>query len=106
MRKGRKIIYSGDTRPIEGFETFAYKADLLIHESTFDDSLIEKALIDGHSTPNQAANIAKKAKVEKLILTHISARYSNTNILLEQAKKIFQNTIIAQDFMELELSLT
>jgi ribonuclease Z len=105
LRKGRKIVYTGDTRPIKNFESFASSADLLIHESTFDDSLIEKALADGHSTPSQAANVAEKAKVKKLVLTHISARYPKTEILLEQAKKKFQNTIIAKDFMELELPL-
>ncbi len=105
LRKGRKIVYTGDTRPIKNFQVFASNADLLIHESTFDDSLIDKALIDGHSTPSQAANEAKKAKVKKLVLTHISARYPNAEILLEQAKRIFQNTIIAKDFMELELPL-
>ncbi|MCW3996949.1 MAG: ribonuclease Z [Candidatus Bathyarchaeota archaeon] len=105
LRKGRKIVYTGDTRPIKNLEVFASKADLLIHESTFDDSLIDKALVDGHSTPYQAANEAKKAKVKKLILTHISARYPNPEILLRQAQKIFQNTIIAKDLMELELPL-
>lgn len=104
MRRGRKIIYTGDTRPIKDFDIFASKADLLIHESTFDDSLIEKALADGHSTPTQAAQLAKKAEVKKLVLTHISARYPNSEILLEQAKSIFPNTIIANDLMELELS--
>lgn len=106
LRKGRKIVYSGDTRPIENFYLFSHGADLLIHESTFDDSLIDKALFDGHSTPSQAANLAKKADVKKLVLTHISARYPDTEILLEQAKRIFQNTIVAKDFLELELVLT
>jgi len=105
LRKGRKIIYSGDTRPFKNFEKFACDADLIIHESTFDDSLIEKALIDGHSTPSQAAEEAKKSKAKKLILTHISARYPDSNILYKQAQKIFKNTIIAEDFMEIELPL-
>ena len=102
-RTGRKIIYTGDTRPVKNFNSFAAHADLLIHEATFDDSLIEKALNDGHSTPYQAAIEAKKAEVKKLVLTHISARYPKSEILLEQAKKIFKNTTIAYDFMELEI---
>lgn len=105
LRKGRKLIYSGDTRPFKNFKKFACDADLIIHESTFDDTLIEKALIDGHSTPSQAAEEAKKANAKKLILTHISARYPDSNILCKQAQKIFENTIIAEDFMELELPL-
>jgi ribonuclease Z len=104
-RKGRKIVYTGDTRPFETFADFADGADLIIHEATFDDSLAEKADLDGHSTPSQAANQAKAAKAKSLILTHISARYSDVALLLEQAKKSFPNSVVAQDFLEFELPL-
>ena len=104
-RKGRKIVYTGDTRPFTGFAKFAASADLVIHDSTFDDMLSEKAEVDGHSTPSQAAQQAKKAKAKKLVLTHISARYPNAGLLLEQAQKVFKNTLVAEDFMELELPL-
>jgi ribonuclease Z len=104
-RSGRKIVYTGDTRPFDGFEKFASEADLLIHEATFDDSLAEKALEDGHSTPSQAAQEALKANVKRLILTHISARYTDTALLLEQARKTFENTTVAEDFIEVELPL-
>ena len=104
-RQGRKIIYTGDTRPFEAFAEFAVGADLLIHESTFDDSLIEKAELDGHSTPSQAAGQAKTAGANQLVLIHISARYPDATLLLEQAKKIFANTLVAEDFMRLELPL-
>ena len=105
QRLGRKIVYTGDTRPFKGFPKFAADADLVIHDATFDDALAEKASEDGHSTPSQAAEEAKKAKVEKLVLTHISARYADTGLLLEQAQKVFKNTVVAEDFMELELPL-
>jgi ribonuclease Z len=104
-RKGRKIVYTGDTRPFKGFAKFAAGADLVIHEATFDDTLSEKAEVDGHSTPGQAAQQAKKAKAKKLVLTHISARYADAGLLLEQAQKVFRNTLVAEDFMELELPL-
>lgn len=104
-RAGRKIIYTGDTRPFDGFANFATDADLVIHESTFDDSLVDKAKLDGHSTPSQAAQEAKSARAKQLVLTHISARYSDATILLEQAKKIFENTIVAEDFMEISIPL-
>jgi ribonuclease Z len=104
-RKGRKIVYSGDTRPFEGFVGFAVGADLVVHEATFDDTLAEKAELDGHSTPSQAALQAKKAKAKKLVLTHISARYTDARLLLEQGKKVFENTIMAEDFLVLELPL-
>jgi ribonuclease Z len=103
QRPGRKIVYTGDTRPFKGFAKFATGADLVIHDATFDDALAESAMQDGHSTPSQAAEEAKKAKAKKLVLTHISARYADTKLLLEQAQKVFKNTVVAEDFMELEL---
>jgi len=105
LRSGRKIVYSGDTRPFKGFVKFAANADLLIHDATLDDALAERAEEDGHSTPDQAAKNAKKAKVKQLILTHISARYDDTSMLLEQAQKIFENTHVAEDFMKIEIPL-
>jgi ribonuclease Z len=105
-RAGRKIVYTGDTKPFEGFAKFAEGADLVIHDCTFDDSLNEKAALDGHSTPTQAAEQAKAAGAKHLVLSHISARYPNAGLLLEQAKKVFQNSILAEDLLELELPLS
>ncbi len=104
-RRGRKVVYSGDTRPTKKIVELAQNADLLIHDGTFDDELTERANEDGHSTASQAAEIANKAKVKWLILTHISARYKNTDILLEQARKIFTKTDVAEDFMKINLPL-
>jgi len=104
-RTGRKIVYTGDTRASENLAKFAAGADLLIHEATLDDNLAEKAEEDGHSTPSQAAETAKKAEAKRLILTHISARYKSVNALLEQARKVFPNTQVAEDFMKIEIPL-
>lgn len=104
-RTGRKVVYSGDTRPTENVVELALNADLLIHDGTFDDELADRAYEDGHSTASQAAEIADKAKVKRLILTHISARYKNTDVLVEQARKIFTKTDVAEDFMKIGLSL-
>ncbi len=104
-RKGRKIVYTGDTRPIKGFSKVAHEADLVIHDATLDDAYAEKAAEDGHSTPSQAAEEASKAKAKMLVLNHISARYSDTRSLLEQAQKVFKNTIVAEDFLELNIPL-
>ena len=106
LRKGRKIVYSGDTRPFEQFVEFAADADLIVHDATFDDTLYEKAGVDGHSTPRQAALQAEKAKAKKLVLMHISARYADAGLLLKQAKKIFRNVVLAEDFLVLELPLS
>jgi ribonuclease Z len=105
-RPGRKIVYTGDAGPSEALVKFAKKADLLIHEATFEDELKEKAIENGHSTPSIAAKTAKNAEVKKLILTHISARYRDANLLLQQAKHIFAETELAKDFLNLELPLS
>ena len=104
-RKGRKIVYTGDTRPFRMLEKFAAGADLLIHESTLGEELADRAKEYGHSTPSQAARTAKKANVKKLVLTHISQRYKDSSKVLKQAKKIFKNTIVAEDFMKLDVPL-
>ena len=102
-RKGRKIIYSGDTTPSEQMVEFAEDADLLIHESTFEGIYGDKAYEMGHSTSVQAAEIAKKANVKRLILTHVSTRYKKSDILETEAKEIFENSTVAEDFMQIEV---
>ena len=67
--------------------------------------MADRAAEDGHSTPSQAAEIAKKAKVKQLVLTHISARYEDASILLKQAQKIFKNAVVAEDFAKIEIPL-
>jgi len=104
-RPGRKIVYVGDTRPFKGLARFSAGADVLIHDSTLDNELAERAKTYGHSTASQAARDAKKAKVRQLILTHISARYSEPDMLLKHAKRIFKNTVAAEDFMRIEIPL-
>ena len=102
-RLGRKIVYTGDTRPTKALVKLAKNADLLIHETTLGDELKERANEDGHSTPSEAAKIAKKAHVKQLVLTHISARYKAPAPLLRQAKKTFKHVDVAEDFMRIEL---
>ncbi|MFQ6068383.1 MAG: ribonuclease Z [Candidatus Bathyarchaeia archaeon] len=104
-RPGRKVVYTGDSRSSKSLVELAEDADLLIHDCTFDDELAERAKEDGHSTPSQAVKTAKKAKVKRLILTHISARYKTPDLLLNQAKKGFSNVDVAEDFMKINLPL-
>lgn len=103
-RPGLKIAYSGDTRPTRRFVKIAKGADLLVHEATLMDELAARAKRDGHSTPSQAAEVAKKAGVKRLILTHVSARYRDVQAMLKEARKVFPNTAVAEDFMTIELS--
>lgn len=104
-RSGVKIVYSGDTRPCENIVNIGKDADILIHDSTFDDSLIDRAISDMHSTAGEAAEVALKACVKLLVLTHISARYETmSDILIKQAKEKFSNVILAEDFIEIFFS--
>lgn len=102
-RKGRKIVYTGDTKPYSELITLAEDADLLIHESTFSEELQEEAKTYGHSTAPQAANTAKEAGVRQLVLTHISSRYYDPEVLLSEAKQVFPDVIVAEDFLEIEI---
>ncbi len=103
-RKGRKVVYTGDTRPTERTIEVARNADLLIHDASFREELKDWAIESGHSTAKEAAEVAKAAGVKKLVLTHISTRYSkDVSPLLEEAKEIFKNTIVAEDFLSLEV---
>jgi len=103
-RRGRKVVYTGDTRPHEGLVKEAMNADLLIHDATFSEADKEMAIETAHSTALEAAEVALKAKVKKLVLTHISSRYSsNPSILEGEAKKVFPNVIVAEDLMEIEV---
>ena len=102
-RKGLKIAYSGDTRPTSAFAEAGEFSDLMIHEATFDNSLHEKAEENYHTTAEQAASIAKQARVKQLVLTHISSRYPDVSGMLVEAKKVFDKTIIAEDLMVLEV---
>ena len=102
-RPGLKFVYSGDTGYNEQLVKFAEGVDLLIHEATYTEEMAEQGKMRGHSTAAQAATIAKKAKVKELLLTHFSSRYKDTKGHLAEAKKIFKNTKIAQDFASIEL---
>ena len=98
-RRGLKIVYSGDTKPCENILKISRGADLLIHDATF----LEEGERRGHADVKEAARIAKKAEVKQLILTHISRRYTSTEEIEREARKIFPNTKVAHDFMRIEL---
>ena len=104
-RKGRKIVFSGDTRPVNNMIKFAKDADVLIHEATFDSSLPEIPEEYGHTTALQAGEIAKKANVEKLFLTHISPRYLDDKEIENDARKLFKKSFVPKDFEEVEVVL-
>lgn len=102
-RPGRKVGYSGDTRPTPALARFFAGCDLLIFDSTFRGSDLDKALERKHSTSLEAAELAKKAGVRKLALTHFSARYTSTSPLVKEARKVFPETIAAADGMSVDV---
>lgn len=105
IRKGKKIAILGDTIPCQASIDLAQGVDLLIHEATQEQALEEKALERGHSTTVHAATIAKQADARRLIITHISPRYSlnDKTKLVNEARNIFAPTEIATDFATFEV---
>ncbi|WP_142427408.1 ribonuclease Z [Enterococcus durans] len=104
-KKGRIVTILGDTRKTGNSVLLAQDSDILVHESTFNKNEEKMARNYYHSTTHQAAEIAKEAKTNKLLLTHISARYLGKAALeLEnEAKEIFPNTLIMKDFETIEV---
>ena len=102
-RKGNKIVYSGDTTPCEEMVEFAKDSTILIHESTYMTEDADKAEENFHSTSADAAEIAKASNSKELVLTHFSTRYKKTDEMLKQAKDVFENTKLANDFMRIDV---
>ncbi len=94
--------YCSDTAYYEKLIPQIKGVDLLYHEATFAEEERVRAKTTMHSTAAQAATIAKKAEVEKLMIGHFSARYTNQNVLLEEAKAIFENVVLAEDMLVFE----
>ncbi len=105
---GRKVIYCTDTVFCEGAIALSEDADVLIHEATFAHQDAQLAFERLHSTSTMAAQVALAAQVKQLIMTHFSPRYAPGNALqlddlLNEARAIFPNTILARDFMTYEV---
>jgi len=98
--KGRTVAIFGDTRTCENQIVLAQNCDVIVHEATYMHERVEKARLYYHTTATQAANLALKANVGSLILTHLSSRYQDESVhhLLEEARTIFPNSHVAEDF--------
>ncbi|HZS72982.1 MAG TPA: ribonuclease Z [Candidatus Nitrosotalea sp.] len=102
-RKGIKIGISGDTRPTGKLAEFFRGCNYMTFDSTYSDTLRDKAKENYHSTAKEAAELAKKAGVTNLILTHFSARYEDVAELVSEAKTIHDSVTAARDLLEIDL---
>ena len=107
-RRGESFVYCTDTVFTESAVNLSKNADLLVHESTFSKEDEKMAYEKLHSTTIMAAKTALLSNVKKLIITHLSPRYTQRSPikpsdLLKEAQKIFPNTYLAKDFLTAEI---
>ena len=100
-QKGDSFGYSGDTRKLKKLERFFSKCSILLHEATYLIGSLERAKHHGHSTATDAAQTAKYAKIDKLVLTHFSTKYETRDGHLAEARRYHKNTILAEDLVEI-----
>ena len=97
-RPGRRVVYTGDTRPTGATVEAAEDADLLIHDATFADEARERAQATAHSTAREAAEIARRAGAKRLALTHVSSRYAaRVGRLESEAREAFDGEAFVPD---------
>jgi ribonuclease Z len=101
-RPGRKLVITGDTAPSDEIIDAAWGAEVLITEATFADEDRERAAETKHQTATQAAEVARRANVGLLALTHLSNRYFGPEIA-EEARAIFPETVVPRDFDVVEV---
>lgn len=97
VEKSESYAYCTDTRFVEELPKWIAGASLLYHEATFTKSHTDRAKATGHSTAEDAANIAKLANVDRLILGHFSSRYKDTEPVLNEAKAVFEKVTCVED---------
>jgi ribonuclease Z len=104
-RPGRRLVYTGDTRPVSSTEEIAVGADLLIHEATFASDEADRARSTGHTTAREAGQLARRAGAKRLALTHISSRYAGdaSEIAREAAAAFDGESVVAHDGLEIEV---
>ena len=104
-RPGRKIVYTGDTRPHEAVIDAATDTDLLIHDATFADDHADRAMSTAHSTAAEAADVAVRANAKRLALTHVSSRYAgDPSPLRREARAVFDGeAFVAEDGQEVAI---
>jgi len=102
LQRGTKFVVVGDTGRTDNLLEVARDADGLVIESTYLDAEADMAAEFSHLTARQAAELAVKAGVKKLILTHISRRYREKDVLAE-AQSVFPGAAVARDFDDFQI---
>ncbi len=103
-RKPLSYAYCSDTSMSSKVAKAIEGVDVVFHEATYDDEFEVMAADRGHSTASQAARIALEAGAEWLVIGHYSKRYKDEQLLVEQARKIFPNTIGAMEGMTIPIA--
>ncbi|MEM4326650.1 MAG: ribonuclease Z [Candidatus Diapherotrites archaeon] len=102
-RKGRKISIIFDTLPTKTHYKYTSDSDVLIHESSFLEERKDRAKETKHSTALDAGKIAKETNSKLLVLFHLSARHKEKEKFENEARKEFNNVIVAEDLKEIEI---
>jgi ribonuclease Z len=101
--KGKKYAFCADTKYDESIIQYIYGCDAIYHETTYLDSMRDKAFERFHSTTRQAAEIARRAMVNKLLIGHFSSKYSTLEAFQQEAREIFVNTDLAVEGVTYEI---
>lgn len=99
----RSYAYCSDTAYLPANAPLLSGVDLLYHEATFGEDLAARAAETCHSTARQAALLAKEAGVKRLLIGHYSSRYSDEQCLLNEARQVFPDTLLANEGMTLQV---
>src|SRR5438477_8787883 len=103
-RPGRLVVFTGDTRPCAATVDAAQDADLLIHEATFGEEERERARDTGDSSAKEAAQVALAAKAKRLVLSHVSSRYSiSADELMREARDVFPNASVSTSGLQVDV---
>ncbi|WP_036877462.1 ribonuclease Z [Xylanibacter oryzae] len=99
----RSYAYCSDTKYLPNLHTYIKNVNLLYHESTYSDEFKILAAKYYHSTARQAASVARDANAGKLMLGHYSSRYESEQVLLDEAKEVFPNTILSEEMKTIDV---
>ncbi|MEL7368048.1 MAG: ribonuclease Z [Myxococcota bacterium] len=102
-KRGQAVAFVMDTRPCRGALELAQDVDLLVCEASFIDAHADEAEKRRNMTAREAAVLAREAGAKKLVLTHFAPRYDDLTPHLEEAKAVFENTVLAQDGLRIPI---